>query len=385
MELVAGWPVVAGPPRRRTPEPARAGPAAARGSFGLSSGAAQISFQAVNPVRLAATLAVLLTGGPLWSQPATPTGQVTAPPRVHDPSTLVREGGTWWLFATGPGLRAFFSPDLRHWEAAAPPLPTPPAWVREVVPDHRGSYWAPDLVRGEAGWLLFYSVSSWGRNDSAIALLTSPTLGTPETPPRWTDAGIVIRSHRTNDFNAIDPAAFRDADGRLWLAFGSFWSGIKLVELDPRTGHRRPHSPLHSLAWKEAIEAPFLWRHRDWYYLFVNWGQCCRGTNSTYEIRVGRAPQVTGPYRDREGRDLRLGGGTLLLGSHGRHVGPGHAGIFHAGDREWFSFHFYDAADRGRPTLGLRPLTWDAEDWPVVRPEPTAESPLPAPSPAGHR
>jgi arabinan endo-1,5-alpha-L-arabinosidase len=183
---------------------------------------------------------------------------------------------------------------------------------------------------------------------------------------------MVVRAVPTNDFNTIDPAVSLDADGRLWLAFGSYWSGIKLVELDPQTGLRRaPDSPLYSIASNESIEAAFIHRQGTNYFLFVNWGQCCRGTNSTYEIRVGRSDKITGPYRDRDGLDLLGGGGSLVLGSAGKVVGPGHAGIFTARGAQWFSFHYYDATQRGRATLGIRKLRWDEAGWPVV----TAETP----------
>ncbi|GEL96778.1 hypothetical protein [Cellulomonas terrae] len=32
-------------------------------------------------------------------------------------------------------------------------------------------------------------------------------------------------------YNAIDPGGITDADGTPWMAFGSFWGGIQLVEL----------------------------------------------------------------------------------------------------------------------------------------------------------
>lgn len=300
------------------------------------------------------------------AQPSEPARQAGDAPRVHDPSTLVRYGDGFWMFCTGRGIRAYHSANLEHWRPAPPLLPVMPGWVRDVVPDHRGHYWAPDIIRGYDRWLLFYSVSSWGQNDSAIALLTATNLGTPDAPATWTESGVVLRSYRTNHFNAIDPAPFRDADGRLWLAFGSFWSGIQLVELDPRTGRRLDDAPPRVLAWKESIEAPFLWRRDTNYFLFVNWGLCCRGTNSTYEIRVGRASQVTGPYLDRDGKDLLRGGGTPVLATEGRFIGPGHAGILRDGDREWFSFHYYDGANLGRPTIAVRRLAWDAGGWPVV-------------------
>ena len=153
----------------------------------------------------------------------------------------------------------------------------------------------------------------------------------------------------------------------MWLAFGSYWSGIKLVELEPKTGKRiAPDSPMHSLASNDHIEASFIHRRGTNYFLFLNWGQCCKGTNSTYEIRVGRSDKITGPYLDRERKDMIGGGGTLVLGSEGKFIGPGHAAIVNDGTQEWFSFHYYDAENRGRPALGVRKLSWDKDGWPVV-------------------
>lgn len=102
--------------------------------------------------------------------------------------------------------------------------------------------------------------------------------------------------------------------------------------------------------------------------LFVNWGLCCRGVRSTYNIRIGRSPLITGPYLDKEGKDLLKGGGTLLLDSHGPFMGPGHAGIFSDGTDEWFSCHFYDGTRFGAPRLALLPLRWSKDKWPEVMP-----------------
>jgi arabinan endo-1,5-alpha-L-arabinosidase len=158
-----------------------------------------------------------------------------------------------------------------------------------------------------------------------------------------------------------------DGSGGLWLAFGSFWSGISLVQLDPATGQRlAPDSPLYSLAAHEQIEASFLCPHGARYYLFVNWGACCRGINSTYNIRVGRSDRITGPYLDQNGVDLLAGGGSLLLGSRGNFIGPGHAGIVSRDGTDWLSCHFYDGTRGGIPTLALLPLRWDTNGWPEV-------------------
>lgn len=264
-------------------------------------------------------------------------------------------------------MRSFHSLDRVSW-SPGPPVFTPfPAWTREVVTNHTGHLWAPDVIRVGDRYLLYYSVSSWGKNRSAIGFASNATLDPSDPAFAWKDEGIAVESTPTNDFNAIDPSLLLDEDGRLWMAFGSFWSGIKLVELDPATGKRiSPNSPLESLAHHEAIEAPGLHRRGRDYYLFLNWGLCCRGTNSTYEIRVGRSDRVTGPYRDRDGVHLLHGGGTLLLGTTNSFIGPGHAEVLQIGEEDWLSGHYYDGQDRGRSRLFLRRLRWTADGWPVV-------------------
>ncbi len=281
----------------------------------------------------------------------------------------MKDQGEYWLFSTGNGICSFRSTNLADWKAGPPVFAAPPAWTREVVPGFRGYFWAPDVIRVGRRFLLYYSVSTWGKNTSAIGLASNPTLDPAAPDFKWTDHGLVLRSWPSNQFNAIDPAAFQDSDGTLWMAFGSFWSGIQLIQLDPATGLRLAHDEgVRPLAFHSSIEAPFLHRRGDAYYLFVNWGQCCRGTNSTYEIRVGRSRTLGGPYVDRQGAPLLENGGSLVLATSGTRVGPGHAGIVTEQGVQRLSFHYYDAARRGAPTLGLRRLDWDAEGWPVVAP-----------------
>ena len=282
--------------------------------------------------------------------------------RAHDPSSVIRVGDDYWFFCTGPGVRAYRSRDLLNWQQQPPTLAPLPVWARPFMKDDRA--WAPDVIKAPDGrYLLYYSASSFGKNTSAIGLASNKALD----PKGWSDEGIVVASTSSDDFNAIDPAVMLDRDGRMWMSFGSFWSGIKLIELDPRSGKRTARdSTMHSLAKAKEIEAPFIHRRGEWCYLFVNFGLCCRGVRSTYNIRVGRSKAITGPYLDNTGVDMREGGGTLVLESHGSVIGPGHASIFGDGGREWLTFHFYDATNNGRGTFGMRPLTWSDDGWPVV-------------------
>lgn len=287
--------------------------------------------------------------------------------RAHDPSTLAYSNGEYWLFHTGRGVPTWRSRDLKSWAAGPPVFTKSPPWVSEAVPENRNSnFWAPDIIKLGDRYLLYYSVSSFGKRTSAIALATNVTLDPADPRFAWKDEGPVIRSGNAENFNAIDPALLHDADGKLWMSYGSYWSGLKLVELDPATGKRLAGAPIHSLAHDRSIEAVFIQPHAGHYYLFVNKGWCCRGVNSTYYIAVGRAKGITGPYIDREGRPMLKGGGTVFLEADGPVLGPGHASIQVIDGREWLGYHFYDATQNGRPTYGLRPLTWDSEGWPVA-------------------
>jgi arabinan endo-1,5-alpha-L-arabinosidase len=287
---------------------------------------------------------------------------------VHDPSTIVKCGKEFWIFYTGRGVPSYHSIDLVKWEAGPPVFTNAPSWTDQAVPGHHGDYfWAPDIIHVGKRYLLYYAVSTFGKNVSAIGLATNPTLDPADPKFYWTDHGLVIQSTGMNDFNTIDPAVCQDADGKLWLSFGSFWSGIKLVQLDPQTGKRvAPDSPVYSLASFDSIEAPYIYRHGKYYYLFVNWGLCCKGVNSTYNIRVGRSEKITGPYCDKSGMDMLGEGGSLFLNSSGPFIGPGHAGIISVDGTNWFSCHFYDGTRRGLSTLAILPLRWDTNNWPEI-------------------
>ena len=288
--------------------------------------------------------------------------------QAHDPSTLVQCGQDYWVFVTGRGIRSSHSHDLVTWEPGPPVFDTAPKWNTEIVPGTRNlSYWAPDVIHLGDRYLLYYSVSVFGKNTSAIGLASNPTLDPNDPAFKWNDEGVVVQSVAKDTHNTIDPAIMHDRDGKLWLAFGSYWSGIKLIELDPKTGKRiAPDSQMYSLAYAKQIEASYIYRHGDDYFLFVNWGFCCRGVFSTYNIRVGRASKITGPYLDKDGKDMLDGGGTLFAGSDGAFIGPGHAGIITKDNQDYVSMHFYDGTHSGLGTLAIRPLTWNANGWPQL-------------------
>jgi len=290
---------------------------------------------------------------------------------TRDPSSIVKCKDEYWVFYTGRGVPSYHSKNLVKWERGPAVFKTAPEWIIKIVPENRQmSYWAPDIMKVGGRYLLYYAVSSMGKMTSAIGLATNPTLDPNDPAFHWTDQGVVVRTQegQTGDaYNAIDPSVFHDSDGSLWLTFGSYWSGIKLIQLDPKTGKRiAPDSKIYSLAYNDSIEASYLCKHDNYYYLFVNWGSCCQSTNSSYNIRIGRSQTITGPYLDKVGSDMLEAGGSLFLATtNGPMFGPGHAGTLNAEGKNWFTSDFEgDTRMNGKATLAIMPLRWNADGWP---------------------
>ena len=296
--------------------------------------------------------------------------------RTHDPALVVGEDGEpWYVFSTGDqrvglgSIQIRTSPDGREWTEAGTvwKASTRPEWVYEQVPGV-SNFWAPELVENDGTWYLYYSASTFGSNRSLIGLYTNTTLDPSDPAYAWVDQGEVWRSTPgETDYNAIDAGIVEDADGTPWMAFGSFWGGIQLVELSWPSGKPAdPGAEAVTIASRRgqpnAIEAPYLVARDGWFYLFVSRDACCQGTDSTYNMAVGRSREVTGPYVDREGVPLLEDGGTPLLATRGDRVGPGGQSVS-AGH---LAFHYYDASLGGDFQLAIRELAWDGDGWPVA-------------------
>ena len=270
------------------------------------------------------------------------------------------------IFSTGKGIALKTSSDRVTWRNAGSVFPANPAWHKTYVPLADASLWAPDISYRDGRYWLYYAVSTFGSNVSAIGLATAPALDASGQGV-WADEGLVVRSVATDDFNAIDPNAAVDQDGASWLVFGSFWSGIQLVRLDAATGKPVPDAQRIRLATHAGgIEAPFLFRRDPYWYLFVSWDKCCQGAASTYNIRVGRSVKIDGPYADSRGTAMSLGGGDLVDAGDTRWKGPGHCAVFIDRDTAFLANHSYDAQNGGASTLWIRPLYWSPDGWPSL-------------------
>jgi len=270
---------------------------------------------------------------------------------AHDPSAIAKDGDTYFYFTTGTNIWYNTSQNLTDWGNPGTVFAPgeAPAWVGEQVPNNPGDdFWAPDVIKMGAYFYVYYSASSFGSQQSAIGVVRTPSLVEPE----WEDLGPVITSAESDDnntdFNAIDPALFRDNDGRIYMSYGSFFGGLALVEINPATGHLLDPEvePVRIYGGDfQPIEAPYIIREGDYYYLYFNHGSCCQGLDSTYEIRVAWSENITGPYGDAY---------TILANDTGtRHVGPGHVGLLRENNCEYVSTHYYDRESDGFPRVDI--------------------------------
>lgn len=338
-------------------------------------------------------------------------------PDVHDPVMARGEDGRYYIFSTGVGVGVMSSADMKTWRQEPSVFSVTikgrdgkehkvkgnaqmPAWTTDSVPGFGGHFWAPDISYHNGKWYLYYSCSTFGKNGSAIGLATNKTLNPASPYFKWEDQGPVVVSHRNKDnWNAIDPNLIGNH-----IFYGSFWDGIQILPLadDLKTATAAPKTIARRLekavaledvtnpetftmegnesieAGENAIEAPFVIERDGWYYLFVSWDYCCRGKNSTYKTVYGRSRSITGPYLDKNGKDMAFGGGTLLIGPNDTYFGVGHCSAYEvkvpkgmlvkndkgAKANQWFFVsHAYDIAKDGRAKLFLRRLHFTADGW----------------------
>ncbi len=284
---------------------------------------------------------------------------------IHDP-VIIREGETWYAFGTGYSLSVYKSQDGSRFSDAGFVFLFNPEWHRDYLKPADDSLWAPDIIKWNGYYYLYYSVSTFGSNTSVIGLARNKTLDNTSEDYEWEDLGPVINSTAENDYNCVDPNVVVDENGWPWLSFGSFWSGLKLIRLDPETMKPLEDAELISIARRGgtgAVEAPFIIYRDGYYYLFASFDSCCQGLDSTYKIVVGRSENVEGPYVDKDGKEMTDGGGTLLVDKGENYVGPGHCAVYQSGDTAILAYHAYSVKRGGEAQFHLY---FDEEGWPYT-------------------
>ncbi len=302
-------------------------------------------------------------------------------PPIHDP-VMAKDGDTYYVYGTGPGVSTLYSKDLKTWQKGNPVFDKDPEWVKEALPDFKGDIWAPDIIFYQGKYNLFYACNAKpGKPHAAIGHASTPTLNPKSPNYKWTDHGKIVQSVLNRDmWQAIDPNVIVDEQGTPWFIFGSFWDGIKAVKMTddmmklkwPEEWHsisRRPSTQkMYNYGLEDSqTEGAFLYKHGDYYYQFVSFDMCCRGVKSNYHIVVGRSKSVTGPYVDRAGFSMMDGGGTVVaIGDGKKWAALGHNSVYKIDGKEYLFAHGYSIADNGISQLIVTELKWDSEEWPIV-------------------
>ncbi|MDR0327749.1 MAG: arabinan endo-1,5-alpha-L-arabinosidase [Planctomycetaceae bacterium] len=327
---------------------------------------------------------------PIIVQSASP-GKAVIPYDTPDPTAVLTpdEKGLY-VFSTGRGIPISYSTNLIDWERTDRVFDVArfpngmPDWAQKAIPGSRG-LWAPDVVFLNGKYYVYYSVSTFGSQRSAIGLATNKTLDKTSPDYEWKDEGMVLESHPDHtDYNAIDSALFVDDDGKAYLYWGSYWTGLKGVEVDPKTGKPFRYAPGElkipadyvSVASRTgndtSIEAAFVVRHGKYYYLFTSRGSCCSGLDSTYHMAIGRSEKPLGPYVDKNNVRMDKGGGDIWLTKTEKWIGPGHNGFFRTTKEgknkgDWIILHAYDSDEPKSGRLSqIRPLYWSESDEPIL-------------------
>jgi arabinan endo-1,5-alpha-L-arabinosidase len=313
------------------------------------------------------------------------------PYNVHDPSIL-NDSDYFYCYSTDvfyglPILRAGIqvrrSEDLVHWEFIGWAYDGRPSQAVEYITSNGGSpvdnVWAPYIMKAGDEYRLYYSQASNIGKLSAIGLTTSDS---PEGP--WTEKGLVVTSH-PNFFmpNGIDPSVVVDQDGGHWMFYGSSWDGIYILELDPVTGlaknsgskgKRIAHRGFTNNVMNGNIEAPEIIYNPAFnrYYLFISYDWL----STKYNVRVGRADKVDGPYCDYNGTDLNTNVDNIPMiqapyafSAHSGWQGIAHCTVFEDDSQFYIASQARPRTNPNFMDLHVRRILWTEDGWPVVSPE----------------
>jgi len=287
---------------------------------------------------------------------------------VHDP-VMIKQRETYYIFSTGRGISIKTSADRVNWKNAGRVFDSValPTWYKIDIPKQDGSLWAPDIHYSNGRYHLYYSVSAWMDFNSSIGYATNTTLNKNDPAYKWIDEGQVISFKNGGEgVNVIDPNIFIDTDGKKYLVYGSYKAGLRLVELDSKTGKLKKDPPDITTITTSLGEGEFIIKGGDYYYLFVSRGRCCAGMNSTYQVVMGRARNVHGPYLNKDGESFVDNKYSLLLAGDSTEPGRGHNGFFTEHDTTFIVYHAYTKSQNGASVLNIKPMYIDKAGWPTM-------------------
>ncbi|PYH98093.1 endo 1,5-alpha-arabinanase abnA [Aspergillus ellipticus CBS 707.79] len=309
-------------------------------------------------------LATLVQG---YADPEACSGVCT----THDPGLIRRESdGTYFRFSTGDKISYVSASSLEGpWTSVGSMLPD----GSSIDLDGNDDLWAPDVSYIDGLYYVYYAVSTYGSQDSAIGLATSETMDYDT----WTDHGSVgVESSSSKIYNAIDANLLIDGDD-YYLQFGSYWDDIYQVAMDspPTTKSGSSYNLAYQPSGTHAEEGSYLYKYGDYYYLFYSAGICCGydtdkpAAGDEYHIEVCRSTSPTSGFVDADGTACDDGGGTLVLESHGTVYGPGGQGVYDDPTYGTVLYYHYMNTDIGiadaDAQFGWNVIDWST-GWPVV-------------------
>ncbi|KAH6974965.1 glycosyl hydrolase [Ilyonectria sp. MPI-CAGE-AT-0026] len=290
---------------------------------------------------------------------------------AHDPSIIRRSDGTYFRFSTGGRIAIHTAPAIEGpWTYKGAMLPKGSAIN---LPGNQ-DLWAPDVIQIGDLYYVYYTVSAFGSQNSAIGLARSSSMDVGS----WTDIGATgVRSDSSKPYNAIDSNVFKD--GSTWrMYFGSWWKGLYTVPMKNTPTAAASGGGSTQLVYEPvttAIEAPYLYKNGNYYYLFYSQGKCCGfdadrpAAGKEYKIMVCRSTSATGGFVDKNGKSCASGGGSVVLESHGWVYGPGGQGVYK--DPKYGAVLYYHYVDtRIGYGDGQKKFGWNTIDfssgWPTV-------------------
>ena len=305
---------------------------------------------------------------------------------THDP-TVYKNGDWYYMYSTDAswanlhetGALKRRSRDLVNWEFLGNAFDGIPQSAADFFlggynPDYTDvGIWAPFLFQYKDKYILYYSAPG-GLDGVNLAYLGYAYSESADGP--WEDQGVIITSIPGDTINAIDPTVVYDSlNHQLWMAYGSWHTGLYVVELDTATGGlKTPGDRGVKVATRPpgyGLEAPELSYRNGWYYLFATYDPL----GTTYNVRVGRSRNPEGPYYDFNGVDMAEPSSNVpmiqapyMFDNHPGWQGTGHCGVYN----DKGSYYMFN---QGRPSnepammvLHVRKIFW-IDDWPVVSPE----------------
>ncbi len=284
-------------------------------------------------------------------------------PVLADPAVFRGDDGYIYAYGTeddwadGQGGRVvpvLRSTDMAKWEVVGQAFQEKPDWKD-------GNVWAPDVVKHEGKYYMYYTMSLWGDSNPGIGLAIADSPAGP-----FADQGMLLTSEQMGVYS-IDPAFIVD-EGTPYLFFGGITSGIFGIELT-KDG-RGLAGEMFQIS-GTGYEAPYMIKRGQYFYFFGSAGACCEGADSTYRVGVARAESIKGPYLNKAGDDILYHEGDTILSGYfpgtetDKFVGPGHNSVL-ADDNgtDWIVYH---AIDVNYPKFGhgasRRPLLIDELVW----------------------